>query len=216
MNVTRTSTDLSKCLHAVFIHQEKMKKSDYLHLKKHHSTFNPSYEVILSQMLSLTQVILGLRGAKLGSCRKNLTKILTFGQLTLQLTLWHNFTLLLHNVFRIKHPFFVRGINFMLIVIIHEKYIYPMLQKTNISLTVQTTQSEVIEFSPFIRRQFILELVWNWLFSKTTKVVFLERGPCSAVRNVSRQGLKSSKCQDSKISFVSHHVFWVQPNAHIL
>ena len=39
------------------------------------------------------------------------------------ITLWYNFTLLLPNLFRIKHPSIVWVINLMPAVIIHEKYI---------------------------------------------------------------------------------------------
>ena len=88
------------------------------------------------------------------------------------------------------------------------KSLYPMLQKTNISLNshhictdlnIKTTQQEVIEFSPFIRRQFVFEIGFSLaVFSKTTKVVRgtwpsfhgqrehkrEEQGPHSMVRNV--------------------------------
>ena len=70
------------------------------------------------------------------------------------------------------------------------KSLYPMLQKTNISLNshhictdlnIKTTQQEVIEFSPFIRRQFVFEIGFSLAVnSKTTTVEFSEWDPRSA------------------------------------
>ena len=69
------------------------------------------------------------------------------------------------------------------------KSMYLMLQKTNTALTghhifadlmPKQTQQELTEFSPFIRRKFVLKPVSVWLwFSKTTKVEFVDRGPRS-------------------------------------
>ena len=70
----------------------------------------------------------------------------------------------------------------MFAIIIHEKY-RPTASETDISLTdrhifanlnIKTTQQDVMEFSPFIGRKFVLKPISVWLcFSKTTKVEFL-------------------------------------------
>ena len=65
------------------------------------------------------------------------------------------------------------------------KSLYPVLQKTNISVTshrifadlnVNTTQWEVIDFSPFIRRKFVLKPVSVWLCFSRQQKESTERG----------------------------------------
>ena len=117
-----------------------------------------------------------LRGAKLGWGRKNLIKILTFQQLRSQcfqhfLTQCHSPPpKFIQNQAPIHHPshqLYAHCLHWW-------KKVYPMLQKTKISLmtshcifvdfNIKTTQQEVMERSPFIVRKYVLKPVSVWLY----------------------------------------------------
>ena len=152
----------------------------------------------MSESLPLAQVILGLRGAQLGWDWKNPIKMLTFWQLTLQCC-HHCQTVSISCSSAYSkssaHP--LSESSTLCSLSSSMKSVYPMLQKTNSSLTshhiftnlnVKTAQKDVIEFSSFIGRKLRFETGFSLaVFSKTTKVEFVERGPRSAVRNVLTQ-----------------------------
>ena len=119
------------------------------------------------------KVILRLRGAKLGWGRKNLIKMLT-----LRLSSW----------FGIKHPSIVRVINFILTIVIHEKYISDA-SDTNILLLaiiflLTEHQNNAVgsdRVHSLHRKEVCVETAFSLvLLSRTTNVKFTERRSRSA------------------------------------